>query len=55
MKFNKKTGMLNIQQNIRLSFHSTFHIGGPAKHFVEVGDIEELQEALRSTAKRSRT
>jgi len=43
--------MLNIQQNIRLSSHTTFHIGGPAKHFVEVGDIEEMQEALRYAQK----
>jgi len=43
--------MLNIQQNIPLSSHTTFHIGGPAKYFVEVGDIEELQEALRYAQK----
>ncbi|HEX7586333.1 MAG TPA: UDP-N-acetylmuramate dehydrogenase [Patescibacteria group bacterium] len=38
--------MINIQQNIPLSKYTTFRIGGPAKHFVEVATIDELKEAL---------
>lgn len=39
--------MLNIQENVILAPFTTFRIGGPAKFFVEVKDVEELKEALR--------
>jgi len=39
--------MLNIQKNISLSQYTTFKIGGPAKFFIEVRDIEELKKALK--------
>ncbi len=39
--------MINIQKNIPLAPLTTFKIGGPAKHFVEVSAEEELLEALQ--------
>ena len=39
--------MIEIQKNILLSEHTTFHIGGPARFFVAVKNIEELKEALQ--------
>ena len=35
---------MNIEKNIELKKYTTFKIGGPAKYFVEVKTIEELQE-----------
>ena len=37
---------MNIEKNIELKKYTTFKIGGPAKYFVEVKTIEELQECL---------
>lgn len=37
---------MNIQENILLSDHTTFHIGGPSRYFCEVKTPDELQEAL---------
>lgn len=39
--------MIKIQKNIPLAPLTTFKIGGPAKHFVEVSAEEELLEALQ--------
>jgi len=39
--------MLNIQKNIELSPYTSFKIGGKAKYFVEVGNKDELKEALQ--------
>ena len=38
--------MINIQKNIPLAPLTTFKIGGPAKHFVEVSSEDEILEAL---------
>lgn len=38
--------MLQIQENIILAPFTTFKIGGPARYFVKVETVEELQEAL---------
>ena len=38
--------MLQLQNNRTLSEFSTFGIGGPIRHFVEVTTIEEMEEAL---------
>jgi len=38
--------MLNIQENISLAPLTSFRIGGPAKFYVEVSSLEELEEAL---------
>ncbi|MFZ2975802.1 MAG: UDP-N-acetylmuramate dehydrogenase [Candidatus Moraniibacteriota bacterium] len=38
--------MINIQKNIPLAPLTTFKIGGPAKHFVEVSSENEILEAL---------
>ncbi|MBT6691492.1 UDP-N-acetylmuramate dehydrogenase [Candidatus Parcubacteria bacterium] len=37
---------MKIKEKVLLKDYTTFKIGGPAKHFVEVSTIEELQEAL---------
>ncbi|PIR73564.1 MAG: UDP-N-acetylenolpyruvoylglucosamine reductase [Candidatus Moranbacteria bacterium CG10_big_fil_rev_8_21_14_0_10_35_21] len=39
--------MLNIQENIILASQTSFRIGGPAKFFVEVNNVPELEEALK--------
>ncbi len=44
---------MDIQQNILLSNHTTFHIGGPAKYFCEVKTADELQEALQFAEEKS--
>lgn len=38
---------LNIEQNVPLSEHSNFKVGGPAKQFVSVCNIDELTEAIK--------
>jgi len=38
--------MLNILENELLSKYTTFRVGGPAKYFVIVKNIDELKEAL---------
>lgn len=38
--------MLNIQENVILAPYTTFKIGGPARYFVTVTTVEELQAAL---------
>ena len=38
--------MIKIQRGVLLSKYTTFRIGGPAKFFTEVVNIEELKEAL---------
>lgn len=37
---------MNVQKNISLATHTTFNIGGNARYFIEVTDLEEIQEAL---------
>lgn len=39
--------MLNIQENIKLAPYTTFKIGGNARYFVEVGNKNEIEEALQ--------
>lgn len=39
--------MLDIKKNIFLSDFTTFHLGGPARFFVEVKDKNKLEEALQ--------
>jgi len=39
--------MLNIKENELMKNHTSFHIGGPAKHFVVVRNIEEAKEAIK--------
>lgn len=41
------TETLNVQQNRLLSDLSTFGIGGPARHFVEVHNADEMRLALQ--------
>jgi len=43
--------MPEIQENIGLADHTTFHIGGPAKYFVVVNNLEELGGALKYSQK----
>lgn len=43
--------MLNIQENIELAYYTTFKIGGRARYFVEVGNKNELKEALEYALK----
>jgi UDP-N-acetylmuramate dehydrogenase len=38
---------LNIEHDTPLSEHSNFKVGGPAKHFVTVSNIDELREAIK--------
>lgn len=38
---------MKIQEKILLKDYSTFKIGGPAKHFVEVEKIEDLKKAIQ--------
>jgi UDP-N-acetylmuramate dehydrogenase len=42
-----KSQMINIQENIPLSRHTTFKIGGPARFFCEVKNEHELEEAIK--------
>lgn len=37
---------MQIEENILLSKYCTWHVGGPARYFVKVKEIEELREAL---------
>lgn len=37
---------LNIQENISLNAHTTLQIGGFARYFVEVGNVEEVRAAM---------
>jgi len=43
--------MLEIRENIVLADHTTFHIGGPARYFAVVSNLEELKEALEFAKK----
>lgn len=38
--------MQNLQENVPLAPYTTFNIGGPARYFVTVATIEELEEAI---------
>jgi UDP-N-acetylmuramate dehydrogenase len=38
---------MKIQEKILLKDYSTFKIGGPAKHFVEIKKIEDLKKAIQ--------
>jgi len=44
--------MINIKENIPLSDLTTFHLGGPARFFIEVKDKNELEEALQLAKKK---
>ena len=37
---------MKIRKNVKLAKYTTFHVGGPAKFFVEVGSVKELREAV---------
>lgn len=39
--------MISIQENISLKKYTTFNIGGEARYFVSVKNIEDLKEALK--------
>lgn len=39
--------MLSIKENVPLATYSSFHIGGPAKYFVEIKTADEALEALK--------
>jgi len=41
-----KSKLANLQENISLSNHTTYRIGGPAKYFLVVKNKEELIEAV---------
>lgn len=45
--------MLKLQKSRLLSDFSTFQIGGPARYFIQVKTVEELQEALQYAHKQS--
>jgi len=38
--------IMNIEKNIALNKHTTFHIGGPARYFTRVSNVKELKEAV---------
>lgn len=38
--------MVNIRENVSLAPYTIYRIGGPARFFVEVKDVEELKEAV---------
>lgn len=42
---------MKIRKNIKLARYTTFHIGGKAQFFAEVGTVPELQEATRFAKK----
>ncbi|MCC7356500.1 MAG: UDP-N-acetylmuramate dehydrogenase [Candidatus Doudnabacteria bacterium] len=44
---------MDIQENILLSEHTTFHIGGLAKYFCEAKTTDELNEALKFAEQKS--
>lgn len=52
-EYTGATSMLQIQENIPLFQFTTFHIGGPARFFVQVRTLEELREALHYAKDRS--
>ena len=39
--------MLNIKENIELKDFTTLGVGGPARYFVEVKTIPDVEEALK--------
>lgn len=41
------TTTIKVQENVTLAPYTTFHIGGPAEHFVIVTTIDELKEAVQ--------
>ena len=43
---------IKIQENISLSKYTSFKIGGPARYFCVVKDIDEIKEALEFTGKK---
>ena len=38
--------MINVRENIKLAPLTTFDIGGEARYFVEIGGLDDLQEAI---------
>ncbi len=36
---------MRIRKNVKLAKYTTFHLGGPAKYFAEINNVEELKEA----------
>ena len=42
---------MKIQNNILLKDYTTYKIGGPAKYFVRIGNLEELREAFKIVKK----
>lgn len=44
--------MLHWQENVALAPYTTIQLGGPARYFVAVQSVEELQQALREAAKK---
>src|SRR3989338_10642802 len=42
---------MKIQNNILLKDYTTYKIGGPAKYFARIGNLEELREAFKIVKK----
>lgn len=45
--------MMNLQENVPLSRHSTMRLGGSARYLVEIHSKEDLQEALKLAEEKS--
>ena len=39
--------MLKLQENVPLADYTSFGIGGPARYFAEVENVEDLKEAVK--------
>ena len=54
MKSDFKTPLpRSLTSNVPLAPFTTFHIGGPARYFVEAQSLDEVQDALRFAGERS--
>jgi len=45
--------MLKIQENISLAEHTSFGIGGPARYFAEVENVEDLKEVIKTAKEKN--
>ena len=46
---NQKQQQFDFQEKVKLGKYTTFQIGGPAKYFIEVHTVEEMQDVMRFT------
>lgn len=44
---------MTIEENVELAPYTTFHVGGPAKYFVRVHNLQEVIESLEFASKRN--